>query len=260
MIERNLRSEPCMAHAFHPPAVKGVTQSESMKTERLPFTVRLVQSESDLYKAIRVRHAAYSRHLPELGERLKTPEAMDHDSDVAVLLAESKLDGTPLGTARIQTNTWRPLCVEQSVALPAYMQGRNLAEVTRLGVENGRVGRLVKVALVKACFQYCERHDIDWAIAAGRAPIDQQYAQLLFEDLYPEQGFVPLRHAGDLPHRVMAFEIASGHARWSAAKHPLLNFFSYTNHPDISVERNLMGTAPLHLPARKTADTVAIPQ
>jgi hypothetical protein len=259
MNERNLRSATSMARGFHPAAVQGLVQPESVKTERLPFTIRLVQNESDLYKAIRVRHAAYARHLPELGEKLKAPEAMDRDSDVAVLLAESKLDGTPLGTARIQANTHRPLCVEQSVTLPAYMQGRSLAEVTRLGVENGRIGRLVKVALVKACFQYCERHDIDWAIAAGRAPIDQQYAHLLFEDLYPEKGFIPLRHAGDIPHRVMAFDIATGHARWSVAKHPLLDFFSHTNHPDISVERASSGAMPMPLSAGKMTG-MAVPQ
>ena len=227
------------------PAVHGIhghsaqAQDETANTERLPFTIKVVQGESDLSKAIRIRHAAYARHLPELGAALKTPEEMDYDRDVAVLLAESKLDGTPLGTARIQTNASRPLCVESSIVLPAHMQGRRLAEVTRLGVESGRVGRLVKIALVKASFMYCERHGIEWAIAAGRTPIDQQYESLLFSDVYPDQGFVPLQHAGNIPHRVMAFEIATGHARWEAAKHPLLSFFSHTRHPDISVERRL---------------------
>ncbi|HYC43344.1 MAG TPA: hypothetical protein VEB70_10200 [Noviherbaspirillum sp.] len=207
------------------------------KVERLPFTIRIVQTESELLKAIRVRHTAYARHLPELGEALKEPEAMDFDADVTILLAESKLDGSPLGTARIQTNAFRPLSVERSVDLPAHMQGHRLAEVTRLGVETGRIGRVVKIALVKASFMFCERSGIEWAIAAGRAPIDQQYEALLFSDVYPDQGFVPLQHAGNIPHRVMAFEIGTGHARWSAACHPLLDFFSNTEHPDISVDR-----------------------
>lgn len=258
MNERKLRSAISTSHGLHPAAAKESIPPEPMKTERLPFTVRLVQNDGDLDKAIRIRYAAYARHLPELGEKLREPEAMDHDSDVAILLAESKLDRSPLGTARIQTNAFRPLCVEQSVALPAYMQGCKLAEVTRLGVENGRIGRLVRVALVKASFLYCERHDVSWAIAAGRAPIDQQYAQLMFEDLYPETGFISLRHAGGIPHRVMAFDIATGHARWSAAKHPLLGFFSYTNHPDISVERNFVGTMPIRLPARQEAGMTAV--
>lgn len=215
----------------------GFPRPGTTKVERLPFTIRVVQSETDLFKAIRVRHAAYSRHLPELGDTLKQPEALDHDSAAVVLLAESKLDGTALGTARIQTNVARPLCVESSIALPAHMQGQRLAEVTRLGVESGRVGRLVKIALVKASFMFCERNRVQWAIAAGRAPIDKQYEALLFSDLYPGQGFVPLQHAGNIPHRVMAFEIGTGHARWTAARHPLIDFFSHTDHPDISIDR-----------------------
>ena len=72
-------------------------------------------------------------------------------------------------------------------------------------------------------------------IAAGRAPIDKHYEQMLFQDLYPEVGFLPLKHAGNLPHRVMAFEIATGPARWTAAQHPLLDFFCHTRHPDIDL-------------------------
>lgn len=228
----------------------GATQSQclqagvSLKEERLPFTIKLVQSENELHKAVRIRYNAYSRHLPALGEQLKAPEQMDYDSDTVVLLAESKLDGSPLGTARIQSNMLRPLSVEQSVILPPHLDGKRIAEVTRLGVENGRVGQIVKIALVKASFMYCEANGLDWAIAAGRTPIDKQYAQLMFEDLFPEKGFIPLRHAGGIPHRVMAFEIDTGHARWAAANHPLLSFFSYTNHPDIQVTNKTVSAMP----------------
>ncbi len=207
----------------------------ALREERLPFSVRVVRGEGDLRKAVAIRHAAYARHVPDLAERLREPEDLDREDGVAVLLAESKLDGTPLGSARIQTNRFRALSVEQSVALPAHMADLALAEVTRLGIVGGSVGRLVKVVLIKAAFQYCEREGLDWAIAAGRAPIDKHYEQLLFQDLYPDVGFLPLKHAGNLPHRVMAFEIATGPARWSAAQHPLLDFFCHTRHPDIDL-------------------------
>lgn len=216
----------------------------SGKSERLPFTISLVQSEEELHKAVHIRCAAYSRHLPELGDKLKTPEPMDYEDDTVVLLAQSKLDGAALGSVRVQRNIYRPLSVEHSVALPPSLAGLKLAEVTRLGVDSGRLGRLVKISLVKACFQYCELNGIDWAIAAGRAPIDRQYAQLLFEDLFPERGFIPLKHAANIPHRVMGFEISTGHARWLAAQHPLLEFFSHTRHADICVERK-RSAAPL---------------
>lgn len=207
----------------------------ALREERLPFSVRVVRGEGDLRKAVAIRHAAYARHVPDLAERLREPEDLDREDGVAVLLAESKVDGSPLGSARIQTNRFRPLSVEQSVELPEHMAHLALAEVTRLGIVGGSIGRLVKVVLIKAAFQYCEREGLDWAIAAGRAPIDKHYEQMLFQDLYPEVGFLPLKHAGNLPHRVMAFEIATGPARWSAAQHPLLDFFCHTRHPDIDL-------------------------
>lgn len=210
-------------------------QEQAASIERLPFTIKRVQCDEDLWKAVHVRHAAYARHLPSLAQSLSTPEAIDYDDDVAILLAESKLDGSSLGTLRIQTNFHQRLAVEQSVELPKWMQGRRLAEVTRLGVEEGRIGRLVKIALIKTSFQYCEQNYIDWALATGRAPIDRQYEQLLFSDIFPDKGYMPLRHVGNLPHRVMAFEIETGQARWEDANHPLLNFFCHTHHPDIDI-------------------------
>ncbi len=212
-----------------------VEQERARDTERLPFTIRCVSSEADLHKAVAVRHAAYARHVPEFAQTLRLPEAADYESDSVVLLAESKLDGSALGTMRIQINRHQALHLEQSVELPLWLQTRRLAEVTRLGISDGRVGRLVKMALMKALFEYCEAQGVDYMIATGRAPIDRQYEQLLFSDVFGAKAFIPLRHVGNLPHRIMAFEIATAQRRWEAVNHPMLAFFCHTRHPDIDI-------------------------
>ena len=217
------------------PAEAPSTRQPAIKEERLAFTVRLVRNPDDLLKAVNIRHAAYARHMPEFAEKLREPEPMDSDPGVTVLLAESKLDGSPLGTLRIQSNAHMALKVEQSVSLPRWLRDRPLAEVSRLGIVGGTTGRLVKTVLLKAAFQYCEIDGIEWAIVAARAPLDRQYDQLLFEDLFPEQGFIPMRHGANIPHRVLGFEIDTGHQRWTEANHPLLSFFSHIHHPDINV-------------------------
>lgn len=203
--------------------------------ERLPFTIKRVETAADMRKAVQVRHAAYARHVPAFAATLVLPEACDYDDDSIVLLAESKLDGSPLGSTRIQTNLQGPLHVEQSIALPDWLRGVRLAEVTRLGIDESRMGRMVKIALIKACFEYCENNQIEHAVVTGRAPIDRQYEQLMFRDVFEDKAYVPLHHVGNIPHRVMAFEIATGEARWSAGGHPLLKFFKHTRHPDIDI-------------------------
>jgi GNAT superfamily N-acetyltransferase len=208
------------------------------RTERLPFTIRRVKDEDSLRKAVKMRHAAYARHVPEFARTLLTPETSDYEEDAIILLAESKLDGSALGTARLQTNLHHPLHVEESVRLPVWLQGRRLAEVSRLGVDNGHIGRVVKTALLKACVQYCQDNAIEWALATGRAPIDRQYEQLMFVDVFEGGGYVPLSHVGNIPHRIMAFDITTIEQRWSAAKHPLLEFFCHISHPDIDVGGN----------------------
>ncbi|MDL2357311.1 MAG: hypothetical protein QFF03_18815 [Pseudomonadota bacterium] len=206
-----------------------------MAIERLPFTIKRVRSDEDMRKAVQVRHAAYARHIPAFAQTLKAPEASDYADGAVVLLAESKLDGSPLGSTRIRNNFYQPLSVEESIVLPDWLQSRRLAEVTRLSVNEGRIGLVVKTALLKACVTYCQDHAIEWALATGRAPIDRQYERLLFVDLFEDKAPVPLKHVGNIPHRVMAFEIDTIEERWTQAKHPMLDFFCRTHHPDIDV-------------------------
>lgn len=217
------------------PSGAGVPGAPIMTEERLPFTVRLVRNNDDLNKAVEIRHSAYARHLPVFAEKLQSPEPADTEDDVVVLLAESKLDGSPIGTARIQTNQYRALSMEESVDLPLWIKSKSLADIRRLGIVQGTIGRLVKMVLIKACFQYCERNGVDWAVIAARPPLDRSYQQLMFEDILPGQTFIPVPRANNVPHRVMAFEIETGEARWTQANHPLLKFFCSTNHPDIDI-------------------------
>ncbi|MEI8324426.1 MAG: hypothetical protein WCH44_03510 [Betaproteobacteria bacterium] len=207
-----------------------------MVIERLPFTVRVVRSEEDLLKAVAVRHAAYARHMPTFAETLKDPEEDDTRSDTTILLAESKLDGSALGTARIQTNQVRPLNMERSIDLPKWISGQSMAEIRRFGIVRGSEGGLVKMVLVKACFLHCEINEIDWALLGARPPLNRAYEKLMFSDILDGNRYVPLPAEHNVPHHVMAFEIPTGKARWTQANHPMLNFFSYTHHPDIALQ------------------------
>jgi len=220
-----------------------------MAEERLPFTVRVVRNEQALHKAVAIRQAAYARHMPDLAERLRSPEALDHDQGSVVLLAESKLDGSPLGTMRIQTNRFNPLSIEQGVELPEWLHDKSLAEATRLGIDPGRTGRIVKTVLFKALYLFCVEANIEWMVVGARSPLDRMYDALLFQDLFPGQ-YIPMRHFNNIPHRVLALDIPGARARWEAAEHPLLGFMCHTRHPDIDLNdadfsaRSLRARAP----------------
>lgn len=202
-------------------------------TAWLPFTVTRVRSEDDLLAAVSVRHAAYARHVPDLARQLQTPEPADLLTDTVILLARSKLDGSPLGTMRFQTNEHGPLPIEHSVPLPYLLTHRRLAEATRLGVTASSQGRLVKMALFKAFYLHCQQAGVDDMVIASRSPLDRHYRQLLFVDVF-EPGFqVPLRHAANLPHAILRFEVGTAYQRWCAARHPLTDFMSHTAHPDL---------------------------
>jgi len=212
--------------------------------QRLPFTISIAADEQEIRDAVHIRHAAYARHVPGLAALLTAPEAGDRDAGSAVLLARSKLDGEPLGTMRIQTNSHRALALEQSIALPPRLRQGHLAEATRLGVCQSRIGRVVKTLLFKAFYLYCRRVGVDWMVIGARSPLDRQYETLGFEDVFPGRGFVPLAHAGNLPHRVLGFEMAGAEARWRQAQHPLYGLFCRTQHPDIDLRGAVPAAAP----------------
>ncbi len=209
--------------------------STELVQEWLPFTVTVARSEQDLRDAVRVRQNAYARHLPSFAETLGEPEPADREPGNWVLLARSKLDGSPLGSLRIQTNTQRPLDLEASMSLPPELANARLAEATRLGLAQGESGRLVKAALFKAFYLICRSQGVDHMVITGRTPVDRQYQRLLFEDVWAPHQTYAMAHVHQLPHRVMHLHVPGAQARWQAARHPLLNFMCGTEHPDLQL-------------------------
>ncbi len=231
-------------------ALVDLQREPQIPVEHLPFTVRLVRTEADLEKAVRVRYEAYARHKPDFARGLCEPEDDDTKPNTVIMLAESKLDGSALGTVRVQINHDRPLNMERSIELPHWLQGKVLSDARRLAVVRGGTGGLVKTVLFKALFLYWEQEEVDWAVVAARTPLDRMYEGLDFKDALAGDTFVPTPVENNLPHRVLAFEISSAYARWSALQHPLLKFVINTVHPDIQVARpsrhsNLSAPAPV---------------
>jgi hypothetical protein len=226
----SLESLPAPRPEPREPAAPGT----STLVERLPFRICVVRGAEALRKAVRIRHLAYGRHVPALAQALREPETDDSDRDTMVLLAESRLDGEPIGTIRVQSNRLRPLSVEHSVELPERLRGERMVEATRLAVAGGRTGRMVKAALIKALYLHCLQADIAWVVAGARPGLDRQYEALLMDDLFPGRT-VPLLHTGGLPHRVMALDVHGAYDRWQRGGHPLFHFMCGIAHPDIDL-------------------------
>ena len=96
-------------------------------------------------------------------------------------------------------------------------------------------GRFVTQVMFKAFFQFCLEQDVEWMVVCARPPLDRIYLSLLFEDVVPGGAFVPLRHSANIPHRALAFNVATAEARWRTAGHSMYAFMGLTLHPDIRV-------------------------
>jgi hypothetical protein len=220
-----------------PPTFHAQQQDSARATaEILPFTVRLVGDAMSLEKVTKIRHESYARHLPQFASTLKTAEAADFEEGAVILIAESKIDGSALGTMRIQSNEKNPLALEKSISLPISLKSCKTSEATRLAISSDRAGRMVKSLIFKAYYQYCIANNIEWMIIAGRSPLDRMYEKLLFKDVFPNSGFIPLVHAGNLPHRIMCLRVDDVEPLWAAANHPLYQLFFKRTHPDLILD------------------------
>lgn len=206
--------------------------------EPLPFTVQIAHRPGDLAAAREVRAAAYGRHVPELGSTLTAPDPLDTQPDTTVVLARSKRTRAPIGTVRIAVNTRRPLQIEQAAPLPETLRTAVAAEITRLAVQPGNRDPALRLALMKAAYLTCLVRQARWMVIGARGPgLTRQYTTLGFIDIADGGLSVPLPHAGDLPHRILIFDVTAAERRWHATGHPLYDFMVRAHHPDIDLLR-----------------------
>jgi len=201
--------------------------------ERLPFRVRLADGPQDVLRAVEIRSAAYSRHLPHVGEALREPEAEDFRSDVLLLIAERKLDRQVIGTLRLEPNTNGPLRVEAETVFPESFRNRRLVETSRLGVENGSTGTMVTVALVKAAFEICHACNIDHTISVGRRSMAEVFRSMCFDVL---AGPLRMSFAKNVPLWIFCASVQDWQARLDAKDHAHATFIGRSKHPDIAID------------------------
>jgi hypothetical protein len=207
-----------------------------MSMQLLRFSLRVARCEADLRAACRVRAASYGHHLPHLRAAFSEPDELDWNPDTTVFLATDKDTGQAVGTARLVTNARRPLQIEQSAVLPEPLGDRMLAEITRLSVLPGHDDPRVKLGLMKATYLYSLARQVHWMVIGARSEgLIRQYRRLGFTDLLPDGTMVPLAHAGNLPHRVLGFDVIAAERNWHAAQHPFYDFMVRAYHPDIEL-------------------------
>jgi hypothetical protein len=194
-----------------------------------------VDNEYDLARVRQLRALAYGHHLPLLAAQFGAADTLDRDPDVVIFCAEDKASGDLVGSCRIQVNRRRALQIHASIEEPAHLRGRLVSEITRLVVRPGYGDRLVRMALVKACHLHNIAMQVSGIYAGSRPALMRQYRALGFSDLYADCREVPLKHAGEIPHRILWLDSVSAEADWSAMKHPYHAFVFRTWHPDIMI-------------------------
>jgi hypothetical protein len=206
-----------------------------MTTSHLTFSVSLAATAADLQDVCGVRACAYGHHLPDMQETLAVPDAVDGRRGTAILVCRDKATGAATGTARIQRNVAMPLQLEGSVILPRWLADEPRAELTRLAVMPGADPQ-TRLILMKAAYLYCLASQVRWMVIGARSnALIRIYQGLGFTDVLGADDRVPLAHAGNLPHRILAFDVTAAERTWLASGHGLYPFMIETFHPDVNL-------------------------
>lgn len=232
--------------------------------ESLPIRVRVVRTENQLQKAIKVRADAYGRHTPAFADSLRVIEHDDKARSSLILLCESKLTGDSVGTLRIHTNFDTPTYLEKTLALPDFLRNTGIAYVTRLAVASGANGTFVKLAMFKALYRYCFATQISWILAVARDPVDRDLTRLGFEDiLSPGEKLHRPEDFGEVQVRPLYFSVLDAEHKWRSTGHPLYDFMVRKTHPDIEIFASVSSawsTPRKSRGSRGPVDTIGQPQ
>lgn len=233
------RARIAAAQAAFEEAEESTLEGESLYVqpgEELPIRVRVVRTENQLQKAIKVRADAYGRHTPAFADSLRSIEDDDKSPSSLVLLCESKVTGDAVGTLRIHTNFDSPTYLERVLVLPDFLRSAGIAYVTRLAVASGTNGSFVKLAMFKALYRYCFATQISWILAVAREPVDRDLTRLGFRDILATGD--KLRRPedfGEVDVRPLYFSVLDAEHDWRGSGHPLYDFMVRKTHPDIEI-------------------------
>ncbi len=207
-----------------------------MEARSLPFTILVAISEQDLIDLVSLRSQTYSRHNAPGAGRLKFFEEQDRGADAVLLLARSKLDGTAVGSVRVQTRVSRPLMVESAMQLPDEVARANPVELMRGSIRNGTAGRMVSASLAKASFLLCRQFDFSHVIVTCREPVNLMYRAYQFDELLSGE-MIDLPYSPGAKHKVLCLPMKDAPERWRSRNRPLFDFMLNTRHPDIQVDQ-----------------------
>lgn len=202
-------------------------------SQLLPFWIAKAESSRDLELAAKARKVAYAKHLPQFGEQLGLPDDDDLHVDSAVLLAYSKLDGSCIGTVRVQIARERALRLEESFTLPMALRTGQIAEISRLAIPARSNGLALRLMLIKAAYWYSRANQVDRCFLCVRFPVDRQYRRFDLDDVMHGDEFVPMKHIDMIPHRVLWFDVFNIEARWLLNANPLHSVYFTNSHPDL---------------------------
>lgn len=188
--------------------------------QALPWVIEVVSSLEELDEALRLRGAAYGRHL---GHADYEPDPPDFDADALVLVARHTSTREILGTMRVGFSSGGRAEMLRWHPDPKQLAQFKIGEARRLALKPSGHATLVKLSLWKAFWKAGVARGADLMIVAARPPMNADYRMLLFEE--PVEGGVYFKPP-DVPdeHELLILKLAGLEERYRKHSPELYRF------------------------------------
>jgi hypothetical protein len=206
-----------------------------MKTiQELPFSIVISRDDATSSRLLATRIRAFNRHAHPFKSSEYFQSTLKVDSAL-LLSAELKNSGESVGSVRIESNVTERFYFENEATTDDLEKKIVSICASRLSATEGPLGKIVKLALVKALYLYAHANQCAYVYAF----VDKARLRL-----YRNLGFVPaidgnpnleLKCHDYLPMQLVRSEVGNFQKRLSESDETLAAFFFSTRHPDVKV-------------------------
>jgi hypothetical protein len=198
----------------------------------LPWTVSYTRTVDDYLDALELRATSYGRRLG--GSILDYMDDEDFLPGAFVMIAREKATSTLLGCVRVAFGRGKEI---GTLSLDPRLEGlasQRLCEARRLCIPASGSRTLVKISLWKSLWKSACRRQTQTLLISARAPLNDDYRGLQFQEAIPGGLWVTPHYAID-PHEVLMAETAGLEECYRTALPELHHFMDLLQHPDIGV-------------------------
>ena len=207
----------------------------TLKTVNLSFRVAIARSSESLERASANRIAAYERHGFKIKDWTSFKSESVGSQSFVSLVAEDKLTGMPIASARLQVSTQHELSFLKELEISEKLNGLPLLCISRFSASSSKVGQEAKMILMKAIYLYAVAKQVKQVFIFVDTPRARLYSSFGFKPVFKDDPVLTLSYNNEVPLRLLYISVVNLQSNVRNSSSRIYDCFFRLFHPDIEI-------------------------